>query len=398
MKRRVVITGLGVVSPIGIGKEEFWKNLIKGKSGVRKITLFDTSKFKRHYAAEVKNFNPSQFIDKRKLKFLGRSSQLSIVATILALKDANINFKDVNGVLIGTTMAEHQQVEVLLKEWFKGDKKIEKNRVVLSPASNLSANTAQSLKIKGLNMLIPTACSAGNYTISYGFDLIKKGDADCIIVGGADALSFIAFSGFQRLYAMAPKVCQPFDKNRKGMILGEGAGVLVLESLEKALKRKAKIYAEILGYGLSCDAYHMTIPHYKGIEKAIKKALDSANVSPEDIDYICAHGTGTIQNDKAECKAIKNVFGRRYKKIPVSSIKSMIGHCMGAASSIEAVACCLAIENGVIPPTINFQTPDPECDIDCVPNKSRKANLRIVLNNGFAFGGNNCCVVLGKLS
>jgi len=398
MKRRVVITGLGVVSPIGIGKEEFWKNLIKGKSGVGKITLFGTSKFKRHYAAEVKNFNPSQFIDKRKLKFLGRSSQLSIVATILALKDANINSKDVNGVLMGNTMAEHQQVEVLLKEWFKGNKKIEKNRVLLSPASSLSANTAQSLKIKGLNMLIPTACSAGNYTISYGFDLIKKGDADCIIVGGADALSFIAFSGFQRLYAMAPKVCQPFDKNRKGMILGEGAGVLVLESLEKALKRKTKIYAEVLGYGLSCDAYHMTIPHYRGIEKAIKKALDSANVSIEDIDYICAHGTGTIQNDKAECKAIKNVFGRRYKKIPVSSIKSMIGHCMGAASSIEAVACCLAIENGVIPPTINFQTPDPECDIDCVPNKTRKANLKIVLNNGFAFGGDNCCVVLGKLS
>jgi 3-oxoacyl-[acyl-carrier-protein] synthase II len=197
---------------------------------------------------------------------------------------------------------------------------------------------------------------------------------------------------------MAPKECAPFDKNRKGMILGEGAAILILESLERARQRGASIYGEVMGYGLSCDAYHMTIPCRRGIKKAMEKALNNAGLSISDIDYINAHGTGTIQNDKEESNAIKELFGRHYKKIPTSSTKSMLGHCMGAASAIEAIVCCLALKNKIIPPTINFKTPDPECDIDCVPNKARKKDLKVVLNNGFAFGGNNCCVVFGRFS
>ncbi|MEK6528687.1 MAG: beta-ketoacyl-[acyl-carrier-protein] synthase family protein, partial [Nitrospirota bacterium] len=262
-------------------------------------------------------------------------------------------------------------------------------------------------KFTGPNYLIPTACAAGNYAIGYGADLIRAGDIDYAVAGGADSFSKFAFSGFHRLYAMASEKCQPFDKNRKGMIVGEGAGILLLESLDSALKRKADIYAEILGYGISCDAFHITTPHMAGIEKAILKALKDAGVEKEEVDYICSHGTGTPNNDKAECSAIKNVFsasadslGRKeqYKTIPVSSIKSMLGHPMGAASAIEAIACCLAVKEDIIPPTINFETADPECDIDCVPNKARRKRVKVALNNGFAFGGNNSCLVVKKFS
>jgi len=249
-------------------------------------------------------------------------------------------------------------------------------------------------KAKGENVLIPNACAAGNYAISYGFDLIRKGEIEFAIVGGADALSRVAFQGFQRLYAMSPGVCSPFDKNRQGMLLGEGAGILILESLERAKKRNATIYAKVLEYGLSCDAYNMTIPNRIGIKKAMAKAVKNATISVDEIDYISAHGTGTTQNDKEESNAINEVFGGR--KVAVSSIKSMLGHTLGAASALEALVCCLALKNDTIPPTINFKTPDPECNIDCVPNKARRIKLNKVLNNGFAFGGNNCCVVLGK--
>jgi len=215
-----------------------------------------------------------------------------------------------------------------------------------------------------------------------------------VIAGGSDAFSYLAFTGFNQLGAVAPQKCQPFDKNRAGMMVGEGAGILILETLEGALKRKARIYAEILGYGLSCDAFHMTNPQVDGVADCMLNALQQTKLTPDDIDYISAHGTGTHHNDKTECAAIKKVFGER--KLPVSSIKSMLGHTMGAASAIEALACCLAVKSGVIPPTINYETPDPDCDIDCVPNKSRKAKLKIVLNNGFAFGGNNTSLVIKR--
>ena len=398
MKQRVVVTGLGVVSPCGIGKDTFWNNLIAGKSGIKKITLFDTSDFNRHYGGEVSDFNPSEFLPKEIIKFTPRASQFAIAAAKLALKDAKIPLADIKNketaVLIGTTMAEASAIdfsgEMFIRERWSD---ITKNLLLGVFAPSIPTNVGNSLKAKGSNLLIPNACAAGNYALGYGFDLIQKGEIDNAIVGGSDSLSRVAFQGFQRLYAMSLDKCSPFDNNRNGMILGEGAGILILESLERAVKRGANIYAEVLGYGLSCDAHHMTIPKKEGVEKAMRKALGNSHIWPKDVDYISAHGTGTKANDKNETEAIKAVFPGQ--NIAVSSIKSMLGHCMGAASSLEAIACCLAMQDGVLPPTINYQTPDPECDIDCVPNKARKQKINIALNNGFAFGGNNCCSVFG---
>lgn len=241
-----------------------------------------------------------------------------------------------------------------------------------------------------------TACSAGNYAIAYGYDLLKLQKADIVLAGASDGISRIEYTGFNQFAAVAPEKCRPFDKNRKGMIPGEGAAVLVLEVLERALRRKAPIYAEILGYGLSCDASHMTLPAVDGIAACMKKAIQEACITPDAVDYISAHGTGTPANDRAECAAIKEVFGARSKNIPISSIKSMLGHTMGAASALEAVACALTVKHDTIPPTMNYETPDPECDIDCVPNHSRRQPVTIALNNSYAFGGNNASLVIKK--
>ncbi len=399
-ERKVVVTGLGIVSSVGIGKNVFWNSLINGKSGISKVDSFDTKEFRCHHAGEIKNFNPEDFIPKRKVQFLGRTSQLAIAATYLALKDAKLPLTNNNngrtGVFVGTTMGE-RPLEESIDAWIReGADKISKAKILQSTANNISANIAHHFKLQGQNYLIPTACAAGNYAIGYGFDLVRKGDLDYAIAGGADSFSKLAFSGFHRLYAMAPEKCQPFDKNRKGMMVGEGAAILFLESLESALKRKSNIYAEISGYGLSCDAYHMTASKAEGIEKALRKALKEADIREEEVDYINAHGTGTPGNDKTECKAIKNVFKEQSKTIPVSSIKSILGHTMGAASAIEAVACCLIVKENIIPPTINFETPDPECNVDCVPNKAKVKKVNIALNNGCAFGGNNSCLVIKK--
>lgn len=400
-ERRVVVTGIGVVSAVGIGRDAFWKAILEGKSGISEITSIDTSLYKCHRGGEVKNFRPEDFIPKRKIKFLGRSSQLAIAASSLALEDAKLPYKDVEreemGVIVGTTTGE-RPLEELLSAWAKGGlKDVDRTKVLQASANNISANVGIEFKARGVNYLIPTACAAGNYAIGCGLDLIKSGDLSFALVGGADAFSIVAFTGFQRVYAMSPDVVRPFDKNRKGMMQGEGAGILLLESYRSAIKRGANIYAEVVGYGLSCDAYHATAPDPKGIARAMEKALLESGLTYKDVDYICAHGTGTVPNDKAECVAIKEVFKERYKEVMVSSIKSMLGHSMGAASAIEAAACCLAIKNDIVPPTINYQTPDPECDIDCVPNKARKTKVNIALNNGFAFGGNNACVVFRKI-
>ncbi|MCK9604605.1 MAG: beta-ketoacyl-[acyl-carrier-protein] synthase family protein, partial [Candidatus Omnitrophica bacterium] len=303
------------------------------------------------------------------------------------------------GVCVGTTMGESQILMQLNDAWIhKGIEAIDPDLICKYPANALSLNLVNDLGLNGPSYVIPTACAAGNYAIGYACDLIKKGAADRMFAGGTDAFSRLAFIGFNRLLAIAPEKCQPFDKNRKGMMVGEGAGMLVLEPLEAALARKANIYAEVLGYGLSCDAHHMTAPYAPGIARAIGKALKESGLLPQDIDYINAHGTGTPANDKEECAAIKAVFGEHSKKILISSIKSMLGHTMGAASAIEAIACCLTVKNDIVPPTINYQTPDPECDIDCVPNASRQARINIALNNASAFGGNNACLALKKIS
>jgi 3-oxoacyl-[acyl-carrier-protein] synthase II len=401
MNKNVVVTGLGVVSSIGIGKDIFWTNLIAGKSGIREISLFDTSKYKRHHAGEIKDFQADVFISKNMLPFLGRASQFAVAATKLALEDANIKVGELKNrkaaIVLGATLPEGNSLDVSAQMLLQKDTEMIVNRDIMHifPPS-IPANIANMLGIKEINVLIPCACAAGNYAVGYGFNLIKRGIVDLAIVGGSEALSRLTFQGFQRLNAMANELCAPFDKNRDGMLLGEGAGILILESLAQVKKRKSVAYAQVLGYGLSCDAHHITIPTKEGIKKVMKKALIDANISERDVHYINAHGTGTHANDRTEALAIQELFGSDHKGIPVSSIKSMLGHCMGAASSIEAITCCMALREQIVPPTINFKTPDPECDIDCVPNYARKVNLKTVLNNAFAFGGNNCSVVFAS--
>jgi len=402
MKRRVVITGLGVVSSIGIGKDEFWKNLVRGKSGISEVTVFDTSKYDNHNGGEVKNFDPLKFIPREYVKDMGRASQFVVAASKMALEDTGLAVSKLKkgriGVIIGTTMADIQSLEEVDRHWTKeGEDDVWATTIMKYPGNELSSNVGYYLGIKGPNYVIPTACAAGNYSIGYSFDLIRTNKADAMLAGGSDPFSRITFTGFSRVFAMAPDRCQPFDKNRKGMIIGEGAGVMVLEELEHAKRRKAPIYAEVLGYGVSCDAHHMTTPGIEGIILMLEKAIKNSNISEDEVDYICAHGTGTPSNDKAECKAVKNVFGERFKKMPVNSIKSMLGHTMGAASAIESISTVLTIKNSIIPPTINYEEDDPECEgVDCVPNVARKKDVKIALNNSLAFGGNNACVAFGK--
>ncbi len=399
--KRVVITGIGLVTSIGIGKEEFWKNLLNGLSGISKVTAFDTSEHFTHLGGQVKNFNPqemglSEFIDNS-----SRASLLAIGAARLAIKDSEIALSKEDltktTVCIGTTMGSVQASEFINEQIVLHNvKHFEKEIIYKVPTHSTSSVVSRLNHITGPSIMFSTACAAGNYAIGYGADLIRLGRAEIAIVGGAEPFSKVAFTGFNQFKAVAPEKCQPFDKNRKGMMVAEGACVLILESLEHALEREAKIYAEILGYGLSCDAKHMTSPSVEGIVSCMKKALKESGISPDDVDYISAHGTGTVANDRAEVAAIKEVFGSRYKEIPVSSIKSMLGHTMGAASAIEAAACALVIKTGKIPPTINFETPDPECDIDCVPNVARKQDVNIAMNNSYAFGGNNASLILKK--
>ncbi len=401
--RRVVITGLGVISSIGIGWEEFWENLLKGKSGISPVSSFDTSNHFTHNGGEVKNFRPEEFISKGKLPYLSRASQLTLAAAKLAVRDTELSPNEISdslvGTCIGTTMGSVQTVEII-DELIEIHKKTKFSKELLCqvPTHSAPSGVAKEFNFQGPNMMFSNACAAGNYAIGYGSDLIRFGRADIVLAGGSEPLSKVAFTGFNQFSAIAPEKCQPFDKNRKGMIVAEGAGILVLESLEHALKRDAPIYAEILGYGLSCDAFHMTASTVEGISACMKNAVREAGIRIEDIDYISAHGTGTLINDKTECAAIKEVFGSRYTEIPISSIKSMLGHTLGAAAALEAIATALAVKNDIVPPTINFETPDPECDIDCVPNKARRHSVNIALNNSYAFGGNNVSSVLKKYS
>ena len=397
MNKRVVITGLGVISSIGIGWEEFWKNLLGGKSGISPVSSFNTSNHFTHNGGEVKIFKPEDFISEERLKFINRATQMALAAAKLAIEDAGLipGYLDNHkvGISFGTTLGDAQTIEDI-DMLLINNEPISERLICQIPTHASPSNIAKKYKVNGPNFMFSTACAAGNYAICYGYDLIKLNRADIVFAGGSDPFSRIEYTGFNQLSAVAPEKCQPFDKNRKGMMVAEGAGTLILETLESALKRKAPIYAEILGYGLSCDAQHMTQPSFDGISKCIIKAMLEAGIEKEDVDYISAHGTGTIANDRAECAAIKEVFGPFYKQIPVSSIKSMLGHTMGAASALEAIVCSLVIKNDIIPPTINFEIPDPECDIDCVPNTARRHKVNIALNNSYAFGGNNSSLVL----
>lgn len=382
MAERVVITGLGVVSSLGSTVSDFWSNLIKGKSGVSEINSFDTSHLERHYGGEVKGFVVPDHKDLNGVSKLPRTQQFAVCSSYQALKDSNIKDPKKAGLILGTIVSGAEYIE---------KKEPELNNY---PAYKCAASVFDVLGLGKSAFTISGACAAGNYAVSLAYERIKNGYDNCIVATGADYFALGTFVGFYKLFSLAPFKCQPFDKNRKGVMPAEGSGALVVESLSSAQKRGARIYAEILGYGMSTDSSHPLIPSEKGIFNCMRQAVEYSGVSVKDIDYISAHGTGTIPNDRAECWAIKKILGKkRCKKVAVSSIKSMLGHAMGAASSFESIACCLSLTTGIIPPTINYETPDPECDIDCVPNEARRQKIKIAMNNSFGFGGMNCSVI-----
>ena len=398
---RVVITGIGVVTPIGTGRERFWTNLLAGRSGIGPVKSFDTSAYSVHRGAEVHDFEVETYLSNLDAAHLGRASQFAIAAARLALADANVEIASLDleraGVSMGTTSGEPREVE-RFDDLFVGKKlgRVGPEFLALYPSHVIAAHIARELRFSGINIMIPTACAAGNYAIAHAFDVLRNGRADLMLAGGSDSFSRITYTGFAQLGAIAPEVCQPFDRHRKGMIPGEGAGVLVLEPLSSATRRGARIYAEISGYGLSCDAHHMTAahPNGEGAARAMQQALAQSSISPQDVSYISAHGTGTPTNDRLETLAVKRVFGDAAYSIPMSSIKSMLGHTMGAASAIEAAACTLAVYHDRIPPTINLKEPDPECDLDYVPDLGRKKSVEHAVCNCIAFGSKNSALVL----
>lgn len=397
---RVVLTGFGVFSSIGVGADDFAAGLRAGRSRVRPITAFDTTGFAHTNACEVPDFVPERWLRNVSSERFGRASQFSAAAARMALADAGLTESDLIGsrclVSIGTTDGESHDLDKLTEMDVRhGARAMDATLARRVPAVRLSTAVATELGLADAEAFaIGTACSAGNYAIGHGFDAIRIGDADIAICGGADAICRKNFTGFYRLGTIAADRCQPFDRNRQGILTGEGAGVMVMERLDSALARGARIYAEVLGYGLCCDAYHPVAPKQSSVARCMRLALDDAGVDPGEVDLISAHGTGTKANDVTEVGAIRDIYGAEPPR--TVSLKSMLGHTMGAASALGAIACSLAITHGFIPPTINHVETDPECPIDCVPNQAVDADLRVVQNNGLAFGGNNASVVLGR--
>ncbi|MFF4367993.1 beta-ketoacyl-[acyl-carrier-protein] synthase family protein [Streptomyces sp. NPDC001594] len=397
---RVVITGLGAVSSIGLGASEFLSGLRSGRSAAKPITAFDTEGFDHANGCEIVDFDPTHWIKNLEPETLGRASQFSVTAARMALDDAALAEADLRSgrclISIGTTDGESRDLDQLVEtEVRRGAEHMDPTVTARVPAGRLSAAIAHEFALSRVEAVtLPTACAAGNYAIGYGFDAVRTGEVDYALVGGADALCRKTFTGFYRLGTIAPERCQPFDIDRKGILTGEGAGVLLLETLDSALARGARIHAEVLGYGLNCDAHHPVAPNQDSVAQCMQLALDAAGVGPEDVDFISAHGTGTKANDVTEARAIRQVFGDRTPR--TVSIKSMLGHSMGAASALASIGCALALTEGFIPPTINHVETDPECSVDCVPNHAIDAELRVVQNNGLAFGGNNSVVIFGK--
>ncbi|WP_434449394.1 beta-ketoacyl-[acyl-carrier-protein] synthase family protein [Lentzea sp. E54] len=399
-RRKVVITGLGIVSSIGIGAREFSEGLRSGRSGVKPITSFETEGYAHANGCEITNFTAGEWVVGTDPSTMGRTSQFAAAAARMAVGDAGLPFDELRGrrclVSVGTTDGESRDLDQLAVDQLRdGPEHLDELLARRSPASRLATSIVRELALTDVEpVTIPTACAAGNYAIGHGIDAIRAGDADVVLAGGVDALCRKTYAGFYRLGAMAPEVCQPFDRHRKGILVGEGAGILLMESLESALARGARIYAEVLGYGLNCDALSPVHPDQNTLARCMELALHNAGVKPEDIDFISAHGTGTRANDMTEVGAIRQAFAGTPP--PTVSIKSMLGHAMGAASALGAAACALAITEGFIPPTINHRETDPECDVDCVPNEVRYAEVNVVQNNSLAFGGNNAVTVLGR--
>jgi 3-oxoacyl-[acyl-carrier-protein] synthase II len=391
---RVVVTGLGVVSSIGTGIAEYTAGLRAGRSGARPISVFDTEGFAHAVGCEVTGFEPERWITAQPVDDLGRAARFSVAAAKMAVDDAGLDPVGRGMVCIGTTDGGGDAGERIAEHVVRGeDVPAELPRRV--PAATIPVAIARELGLSDVDVsTVATACAAGNYALGNGFDAVASGDVDFALCGGADAMCRMTFTGFYRLGAVDPERCRPFDVHRQGILTGEGAGVLVLEPLDKAVARGARIYAEVLGYGLNCDAAHPVAPDRDSVAACMRLALDDAGVTPDQVDLISAHGTGTKANDATECGAIHDVFGSAPPR--TVSVKSMLGHTMGAASALSAVACAVAIRDGFIPPTINHTETDPACAIDCVPNTAVDADLRVVQNNALAFGGNNSVVLFGR--
>ena len=412
MRRRVVITGVGLVIPIGIGTGTAWKNVCEGRSGIGPLTRFDPNGFDTKIAGEVKGFNPEAYIEKKEIKKTDLFVQYALAATKEALEDAQLKISPENceriGVIVGTglgglpTLEKYHQI--LLE---RGPSRISPFFIPMLIANLAAGQIAIQFGAKGPNTCLVTACATGAHCIGDAFRAIVYGDAEAIIAGGTEAnITPLTVGGFNAMKALSTrngepeKACRPFEKNRDGFVVAEGAGILIVEELEFALKRGAKIYGELIGYGYTGDAYHITAPppDGEGAARCMRMAIKDAGLRPEDIEYINAHGTSTPLNDLTETRAIKTVFGEHAKKLAISATKSMTGHLLGAAGSTEAIFTLLAIRDSILPPTINYEVPDPECDLDYVPNVARRQPLTVAMSNAFGFGGTNATLIFRKFS
>ena len=399
--RRVFVTGVGVISSLGFGREAFWESLTSGRSAASPIEAFDASGLDRNIACEVKDFRPRDFLTAAESRRAGRCSQMALAAARMAVEDANIGDVDLGGprtaVILGTTMGEANVLGQLESTWIhKGEHEVVPPMLARYGTTLLPIHIARAFGARGMVQTMPAACAAGNYAIGYAADQIRAGRADVAISGAAEVIEKLQFAGFARLGAIAPDRCRPFDQERRGLLVGEGAGILILESEESVVRRGARVLAEVGGYGLACDAHHITRPHPEGegSAKAMLQAIETSGLTPDRVGYINAHGTGTAANDKIETKVIQQIFGDTQPF--VTSVKSMLGHCMGAASAIEAVSCVLTLQDGIVPPTINYENPDPECQVNLVANEARQVNPDFVLNNSLAFGGYDAVVAFAK--
>lgn len=408
--RRVVVTGLGVVAPNGIGVDTFWESLTHGVSGIDHITRFDASQHDTKIAAEVKGFDPLLYMEKKEVKKMDRFIHYAMAGAVMAAEDATLTVNEGErsrfGVLIGTGMGGIPCLEethkILLE---KGPGRISPFFIPSIITNLASGHIAIRFGLRGPNSCVSTACATGNHAIGDSFELIRRGMADLMFAGGTEAvITPLTIGGFGAMKALSTRndepqrASRPFDRGRDGFVMGEGAGVLILEELNHALDRGARIYAELRGYGMSADAYHMTAPEPEGAGAiaSMGLALEDAGLKPEEVDYVNAHGTSTPVGDTAETKAVKKVFGDHAYRMAVSSIKSMTGHLLGAAGGVEAVATVLTLHHGIIPPTINYEDPEPECDLDYVPNHARQAHVRVAFSNSFGFGGTNATLVFKR--
>lgn len=411
MTQRVVVTGMGVMTALGRDLETFWGNLMEGKSGVSLVESMDVSEYPTKIAASIKDFNPEDYLDKKEARRMDRFVQFAVTTSMAAVKDAGLVMGEnadpervgvYVGSGIGGLLTWEEQHSILLE---KGPKRVSPFFIPMMIANMASGQISMVTGAKGPNSTAVTACATGTHSIGDSFRIIRNGEADVMICGGAEAtISPMGMAGFCALRAMSTrndepeKASRPFDAERDGFVMGEGSGIMVLESLEHALKRGARIYAEVVGYGMSADAHHMTdpAPGGEGAARCMVKAIQSAGLKPEDVNYINAHGTSTGAGDKAETAAVKTVFGEHAYNVPMSSTKSMTGHLLGAAGGVEAVIIALTIQNGMLPPTINLENPDPDCDLDYVPNTPRQADVKVAMSNSFGFGGHNATIILKK--